>query len=83
MGMGKNCKAVLAEPLGPGVPPVAEGGWQDWSYGLPAPGGILACILPEFPDQTADYGSCTLSWLLTPVGMVAIPAGWPSPATVG
>ncbi len=27
------------------------------AIGLPAPGGILACILPEFPDQTADYGN--------------------------
>ncbi len=52
-------------------------------FGLPALGGILACIRPEFPDQTAEDDSATLNWLSTPDGMVAVPAGWSSLATVG
>ena len=73
---------VLAEPLGPGVPPVAEGGWQVWPFGLLRRLDSLLHI-PVMPDQTADYDSATLDWLLAPVGMVAVPAGWPSLATVG
>ena len=73
---------VLAEPLGQGVPPVAEGGWQVWSCGLLRRLDSLLHI-PVMPDQITDYDSATLSWLLTPVGMVAVPAGWPSLATVG
>ena len=37
--------------------------------------------MPALPDQIADYGCLTLNWLLTPVGMVAMPAGWPGLAT--
>ncbi len=60
-----------------------RGRWlAGWSFGLLRRLDTLLHI-PVMPDQTADYGSCTLNWLLTPVGMVAIPAGWPSPATVG
>ncbi len=37
--------------------------------------------IPALPGQAADYGRATLGWLLTPVGMVAMPAGWPGVAT--
>ncbi len=37
--------------------------------------------MPALPGQSADYGRATLSWLLAPVGMVAMPAGWPGVAT--
>ena len=47
-GLGKS---LVAEPLGQGVPPVAEGGWQVWSFGLPALGGILACSSRSFPAR--------------------------------
>ena len=53
------------------------------AIGLPAPRGTPAYILSELPDQTAVDGSCTLSWLLTPLGMVALAAGWPSATIVG
>ncbi len=36
----------------PEIPPLREGVGKG-AIGLPAPGGILACIRPEFPDPVA------------------------------
>ena len=81
MGLGENCKAVLAETAA-AVSALSGGGWQVWPLGRHTPVGTSAYIIPVLPDQVA-YGGATLNWLLTPGGMVAIPAGWPSLATVG
>ena len=51
-----------------------------WLLGRHTPVGTLAYFIPVLPGQTAVDGGGTLSWLLTPVGMIAVPAGWPSAA---
>ena len=72
---------VLAETAA-AVSALSGGGWQAGLMGC-LRGWHTGFIFPALPDQTAVDGSGTLSWLLTPLGMVALAAGWPGTAAVG
>ena len=68
-----------AEPLA-GSSARAGGGWLVWPCGLPNTDWTAGYLCRLCPTRFAGRQR-TLNWLLAPVGMVAMPAGWPSPAT--